>query len=172
MAVRNMQENNTTESKYLTLAKKGWLRVYQLMTDEFELFLERKETAKIIQALQGTDFPGVLKDILPEKEIVGSGGKVEPSLGKRRTGDSRQQVDPIYQHGWEVVQGELQREMDQGDFDTWVSSIRLVKVKDGQFVFETCDYNHWTTPLNNLVSRAKENTNVSGIKREYQKSRS
>ena len=158
LAVRNMQENNTTESKYLTLAQKGWLRLRTLLHDEYELLLEREESQDIIRALQDTAFPGVLQDILlePEKERVGAQGSGDSRKETREWRQGQGAVAPLYRHGWNVVRGELQREMDKVDFDTWVRNIRLVQVKDGEFVFETSnDYaREWLKK--NLASRLEE----------------
>jgi hypothetical protein len=110
-----------------------------LLRDEYELLLEKEETQEIIWSLKETAFPGVLKDILPEpeRERVGMEGSGGSWAGQGDWGRTRDQVDPLYKHGWDVVRGELQMEMDKGEFDTWVRNIRLVKVEGGEFVFET-----------------------------------
>ncbi len=137
LAVKNLQENNTTESKYLSLASKGWERINHLLGDDFELLQEGNDIQKIIKYLRETDFPNVVKDILPE-------GKEEEegySKAKERTVDKKEQrvdsVPPLYQKGWNVIKGELQLEMKKRDFDTWVENIELVEVDNEKFVFET-----------------------------------
>ena len=135
LAIRNMQENNTTESKYIDLAGKGWYRIHELLVDDLELLSEKEEHQEIIKNLRETNFPDVLEDILPAEKGEGKEND-DPGEGEMKKKEP-QEVEPVFRHGWEVVKGELQLEMKKSDFDTWVSSIRLVGVEQGKFIFET-----------------------------------
>lgn len=135
LAVKNLQENNTTESKYLSLAAKGWEKIYQLLSDDFELLREGKDIQKIIKDLRETDFPNVVKDILPEGEEADYSKPSEITVEKKE--QRADNVPLLYQHGWNVIKGELQLEMKKSDFDTWVKNIELVEVEGGNFFFET-----------------------------------
>ena len=137
LAVKNLQENNTTESKYLSLASKGWERIYQLLTDDFELLQEGKDVQKIIKDLQETDFPNVVKDILPEGERQEEKLLHPADRAVEIKDPGEKEIPPLYQHGWNVIKGELQLEMKKGDYDTWVRNIELVEVENEKFVFKT-----------------------------------
>mgnify|MGYP006291326313 CR=1 FL=1 len=136
LAIRNMQENNTTESKYLKLASKGWERVFELLKDDFELLNEKEEIQEIIKKLRETELLDVLKDILPERTKPSNDELFDLNNHEEEKFEEKE-IEPIYKHGWEVVKGELQLEMKRNDFDTWVSSIELVEANNGKFVFKT-----------------------------------
>ena len=135
LAMKNIQEGNEPESKYMSLAELGWKKVVKLlMSDYFWLdggVGDFDQIQKIIGELRETGLLGLMRDVLrvevEEKEM-------KRYLSSNKAHGGEKHILDKYIKAWDHIKGILQREMAKGDFDTWVKDVDLVDADGNTFI--------------------------------------
>jgi hypothetical protein len=135
LAMKNIQEGNEPESKYMSLAELGWKKVVRLlMSDYFWLdggVGDFDQIQKIIGELRETGLLGLMRDVL-RVEVEVKERKRYLSSNKAHGGEKH--ILDKYIKAWDHIKGILQREMAKGDFDTWVKDVDLVDADGDTFI--------------------------------------
>jgi len=135
LAVKNIQEGNETESKYMGLAELGWKKVVKLLMSDY-FWLEGgvgdfDQIQRIIGELRETGLLGLMRDVLRVEVEVRERKRYLPANESHEGGIH---ILDKYKKAWDHIKGILQREMAKGDFDTWVKDVELVNMEGDTFV--------------------------------------